>query len=31
LMAGARAARHDLPSWHDASRAFAAELAALDR
>jgi glycosyltransferase involved in cell wall biosynthesis len=31
LMAGARAARHDLPSWHDAARAFAAELAALDR
>jgi glycosyltransferase involved in cell wall biosynthesis len=31
LVAGARAARRQLPSWHDATRAFAAELAALDR
>jgi glycosyltransferase involved in cell wall biosynthesis len=31
LMAGAQAARRRLPSWHDAARAFAAELAALNR
>jgi glycosyltransferase involved in cell wall biosynthesis len=31
LAAGAQAARGRLPSWHDATRAFAAELAALDR
>jgi glycosyltransferase involved in cell wall biosynthesis len=29
LMAGARAARRNLPGWHDAARAFAAQLAGL--
>jgi len=31
LAVGARAARHNLPSWSDAAHAFAAEFAALDR
>jgi glycosyltransferase involved in cell wall biosynthesis len=31
LVAGAQAARRQLPSWHDATRAFAAGLAALAR
>jgi glycosyltransferase involved in cell wall biosynthesis len=31
LVAGAQAARRQLPSWHDATRAFTAELRALDR
>jgi glycosyltransferase involved in cell wall biosynthesis len=31
LVAGAQEARRQLPSWHDATRAFTAELRALDR